>query len=154
MEKPTEALLLSIALPGFWQLINGRLVKGTILLGLEFIVNIKANLNEVIISSFHGDIEKAIAHVNQWLMFYPCLYFFSMWDAFKDAGGGKDEFSFFPFVFAAFFVTVGCIYSSTIRLFGVILGPIWLPMLCVVPGILLGIIFMTTLKNFKDKNVF
>jgi hypothetical protein len=75
----------------------------------------------------------------QWLMFYPCLYFFAIWDAFKDAGGGK-RYSFLPFVLSAYFVTVGCIYSSNFRLFGVLIGPVWFPMLCVIPGLALGII--------------
>jgi hypothetical protein len=63
-----------------------------------------------------------------------------MWDAWKDAGGGKERYSFLPFVFAAYFVTVGCIYSSNFKLFGVLLGPVWLPMLCVIPGLALGLI--------------
>lgn len=67
-------------------------------------------------------------------MFYPCLYLFAMRDAFKDAGGGKDSFSFLPFVFSVYFVTVGCIYSSNF-LFGVLLGPVWLPIICVIPSV-------------------
>jgi len=35
---------------------------------------------------------------------------------------------------------VGCIYSSNFKLFGVLLGPVWLPMLCVIPGLALGLI--------------
>ena len=58
-------------------------------------VNVQANFNEVIRLSFHGDIKKAIVQADyQWLMFYPCLYFFAIWDAWKDAGGGKDRYSF------------------------------------------------------------
>jgi hypothetical protein len=30
-----------------------------------------------------------------------------MWDAVKDAGGEKDPYSFLPYVFTTFFVTVG-----------------------------------------------
>jgi hypothetical protein len=103
-----EALLWSIALPGFGQFLNGKLIKGFILLILEILINVLANFNEVIILSFYGDIEKAIIQTNyQWLMFYPCLYFYAMWDAWKDSGGGKERHSFLPFVFAAYFVTVG-----------------------------------------------
>jgi hypothetical protein len=80
-------------------------------------------------------------------MCYACLYFFAMWDAFKDAGGGKDSYSFLTFVFAAFFVTVGCIYSSTFKLIGILLGPIWLPMLCVIPGCPFGILFKENNKE-------
>lgn len=145
MNNPIEKLLWSIALPGFGQFLNGRLVKGIVLLILEFIINVQANFNEIIILSFQGDIVKAIEQTNyQWLMFYPCLYFFAMWDAYKDAGGGKERHSFLPFVFSAYFVTVGCIYSSDFYLFGILFGPVWLPMLCVIPGLIVGL----TLKYF------
>ena len=62
-------------------------------------------------------------------MFYPCVYFYAMWDAYRDAGGVRNPFAFFPFVFAAYFVTVGLMYSSKVMLFGKLLGPVWLPML-------------------------
>ncbi|MEH7418706.1 hypothetical protein V7266_25930 [Neobacillus drentensis] len=138
--NPKEMLLWSIALPGFGHFLNKKYIKGTVFVFLEFLVNVQANFNEVIISSFQGDIEKAIIQTNyQWLMFYPCLYFFAMWDAFKDAGGGKDSFSFLPFVFSAYFVTVGCIYSSNFKLSGVLLGPVWLPIICVIPGVTMGL---------------
>ena len=61
-----------------------------------------------------------------------------MWNAWKDAGGGKERFSFLPFVFSAYFVTVGCMYSPNVKLFGVLLGPVWLPIICVIPGVVVG----------------
>lgn len=143
-----EKLFWSIALPGFGQILNGKFLKGFLFIALEFLVNVQSNFNEVILLSFHGEIEKAIQQTNYgWLMFYPCLYFFAMWDAYKDAGGGKKPYSFLPFVFSAYFVTVGTIYSSKITLFGVLLGPIWLPILSVIPGIGVGF----TLKWFIYK---
>jgi hypothetical protein len=146
--NPYEKLLWSIALPGFGQLLNGKYIKGILIIFLEFLINVLANFNEVIKLSFHGDIEKAIAQADfQWLMFYPCLYFFAMWDAFKDTEGEKDKFSFLPFVFAAYFVTVGCIYASNFRIFGILLGPVWLPILCVIPGIIVGLFLKTFLKS-------
>lgn len=40
---------------------------------------------------FKGEIEKAIDYTDyQLIMFYPCLYFFSIWDTYKDASGGKE----------------------------------------------------------------
>ncbi|RAS75653.1 hypothetical protein [Priestia endophytica] len=136
-----EKLLWSIALPGFGQILNGKLIKGILIIFLEILINVQANFNEVIILSFHGKIVSAIEQTNyQWLMFYPCLYFFAIWDAFKDAGGGKDGYSFLPFVFSAYFVTVGAIYSSTLTIFGVLWGPVWLPMLFVLPGVVIGLI--------------
>ncbi len=99
-----EKLMWSIAFPGFGQYLNGKLFKGTFLLIIEILINVQANFNQIILFSFHGEIGNAINHANyQWLMFYPCLYFFSMWDAVKDAGGGKSHYSFLPYVFSAFF---------------------------------------------------
>ena len=136
-----EKLLWSIALPGFGQILNDKLIKGILILFLEILINVQANFNEVIILSFHGDIVSAIEQTNYpWLMFYPCLYFFAMWDAFKDAGGGKEPYSFLPFVFGAYFVTVGLIYSSDLKLFGVLFGPVWLPMLFLIPGVGIGLL--------------
>ncbi|MDQ0245063.1 hypothetical protein J2S09_002639 [Bacillus fengqiuensis] len=78
MDKTTfEKLMWSIAFPGFGQYLNGKYFKGTVLLILEFLINIQANFNQVILLSFHGEIGDAIKHADyQWLMFYPCLYFF------------------------------------------------------------------------------
>jgi hypothetical protein len=129
----------SISLPGFGQYLNGKYFKGTVLLILEFLINVQSNFNQVILLSFHGEISDAIKHVDyQWLMFYPCLYFFSMWEAVKDAGGAKDPYFFLPYVFAAFFVTVGLIFSSNLMIFVVLLGPVWLPILFVFPGVIIG----------------
>ncbi|WP_299089923.1 histidine phosphatase family protein [uncultured Metabacillus sp.] len=79
------------------------------------------------------------------------LYFYSMWDwdAWKDAGGGKQAYSFLPFVFAAYFVTVGCIYSSKLHFFGILFGPVWLPMLSLIPGLVIGFIIMKYLVKKK-----
>lgn len=137
--RAKEALFWSIALPGFSQLLHQRYIKGITFIALEIVVNVMANFNQIIISSFNGDIYSAIQQTNyQWLMFYPCLYFFAMWDAYRDAGGGKKAYSFLPFVFSAYFVTLGLIFSSKLKLFGVLLGPMWLPMLSVLPGLFVG----------------
>jgi len=142
LERKIEVLLWSIALPSFSQLLNGKYIKGIIFIFLEFIINIYSNFNEIILMSFNGNIHQAIETANyQWLMFYPCLYFFGMWDAFKDAGGGKIKFSFVPFVFLAYFVTLGCIYSPKFKLFGIVLGPVWLSLISVIPGFIIGMVF-------------
>lgn len=136
-----EKLFWSIALPGFGQILNGRIFKGILFIALEFLINVQSNFNEVILLSFHGEIDKAIQQTNyQWLMFYPCLYMFAAWDAYKDAGGEKKPFTFMPFVFSAYFVTVGLIYSPDLRMMGILLGPIWLPILSVIPGVVIGVL--------------
>lgn len=136
-----EKLLWSIALPGFGQLLNRKYFKGIIVIFLEILVIIEGNLYKVVVLSYHGEIDKAIQQADyQWLLFYPCLYFFAMWDAFQDAGGGKRAFSFLPFVFSAYFVTLGCMFSSELTLFGALLGPIWLSALFIIPGMVVGFI--------------
>lgn len=143
---PSEKLFWSIALPGFGQFLNGKIIKGLVFVFLEFLINVKAHFNNAIMLSFQGRIQEATFLIDyQWIMFYPCLYFFAMWDAWKDAGGGKECFSYLPFVFSAFFVTVGCIYSN-LKLFGVLMGPIWLPMLCVIPGMVVGNVIKKVIK--------
>ena len=148
--NPTEKLLWSIALPGFGQMLNGKYVKGILLIILEFLINSKANLNIVIFYSFQGEIIKAIEETDyQWLLFYPCLYFFAMWDAWKDAGGGKERYSFLPFVISAYFVTIGCIYSaSSIWNF---IGPIWLSILCVTPSVMVGLLLKMLINRHYEK---
>ncbi len=142
-----EKLMWSIALPGFGQFLNGKIIKGIVLVALEFLINVKANFNKIILLSFNGKINDSVLETDfQWLMFYPCLYFFSMWDAVKDAGGGKDTFSFLPYVFAAFFVTVGVIFSPVLKVFGIFFGPVWLPMLFVIPGVIIGLIIKKILR--------
>lgn len=144
-----EKLFWSIALPGFGQLLNGKYIKAIVFIFLEFLINVQANFNEVILLSFNGRIEEAIQQTNYgWLMFYPCLYFFAMWDAYKDAGGGQQPYSFLPFVFAAYWVTVGLMYSQKLTLFGVLWGPVWLPMLFVIPGIISGILIRLLLLKY------
>lgn len=151
--KPTEALLWSIALPGFGQLLNGKIIKGIILIIFEISVNVQGNLNKVLLYSFYGEMDMAIKQADyQWLLFYPCLYFFAMWDAYRDAGGGQGPYAYLPFVFSAYFVTVGTIFSSSFTIFGVLPGPIWLPVLSVLPGVLIGIALQNIMKNRKQKS--
>jgi hypothetical protein len=146
--NPKEKLLWSIAFPGFGQLLNGKYLKGIIFILLEFIINVRSHFNQIIYFSFNGEIEKAIEQTEyQWLMFYPCVYFFAMWDAYKDAGGGKEPYSYLPFVFSAYFVTVGLMYSAKVNLIGITLGTVWFPMLCVIPGLFIGIMLKKLLRK-------
>ncbi|MDC3417177.1 hypothetical protein [Aquibacillus salsiterrae] len=149
LPKKHEALLWSIAFPGFGQFLNGRIIKGIVLIVLEFLVNTRSNFNSAIISSFNGEIRKAVEVTNyQWLMFYPCLYMFALWDAYRDADGKKTPFSYLPFVFGGFFVTVGLIYSQRIKPFGLLFGPVFLPMIFLIPGLFIGfIIYKFALKT-------
>ncbi|WP_289889742.1 hypothetical protein [Virgibacillus pantothenticus] len=151
--KKLEALLWSIALPGFGQLLNHKYMKGFLLITLEFIINVMGNFNQIIIYSFQLKIEEAIEATNySWLMFYPCLYFFAIWDAYKDAGGGEKAFSYLPLVFSAYFVTIGLIFSSKLKLFGYFIGPMWLPIIFLPIGLSIGgVIQWILLKVYTSK---
>ena len=136
-----EAILWGIALPGFPQLLVGLWFKGTLFVLLEIVFNVQSNFNQAIMYSFLGETEKAAQIINyQWLMFYPCLYMFAMWDAYKISIKKEEEYSYLPFVFSAYFVTVGLMYSPKVYVFGKFIGPIFLPMLFVIPGVGIGLL--------------
>lgn len=145
-----EVTLWSLALPGFGQLLNGKLIKGIVLISLEILVNIQSNLNLAVMYSFLGKINHAIAVTDyQWLMFYPCLYSFAVWDAYRDAKGETKQYAFFPFVFPAYVMTIGVMYSDHWTFFGYYAGPILLPVILAVPGILIGLAFKHLLDWFS-----
>ncbi|WP_336774320.1 hypothetical protein [Paenibacillus sp. MMO-58] len=129
----TEALLWSVALPGFGQLLNGKYIKGILLITLEFLINLKSDLNWVIITSFHGDIPTIDQTKMEWLMFYPCVYMFGIWDAYKDAGEELKPNASLPFSFGAFIGTIGVVFSKDF------LGAVWLGLLGIGAGVIFGI---------------
>ncbi len=137
-DKKAEVLLWSIALPGFGQFLNQQYVKGIVLIILEVIINVKGQVNLVIMQSFLGQISSAINEANYlWLMFYPCVYLFAIWDAYRDAGGDV-KYLFIPFVFSAYIGTIGVIYSSQLTIFNYLIGPVFLPIIGMVLGFFIG----------------
>ncbi|NMD69350.1 hypothetical protein HHO41_03550 [Bacillus sp. DNRA2] len=149
--KKLEAILWSIAFPGFGQLLNGHHIKGILFVILEFTINVNSFFNQAIMFSFLGKIKEAHAVVDyQWLMFYPCVYLFAMYDAYKFAEGENPQLSFVPFAFGAYFVTVGLMYSQN-SIFGVSFGPIWLPMMSLIPGVGIGFIIRHILIKTASK---
>lgn len=131
-----EKALWSIAILGFGQLLNEKHIKGVILIILEFVINVQANINTIIVSSFLRFIELVVQQANyQWLMFYPCVYMFAIWDAYKDGKEKVPLLLVIPFATAAYIKTIGVIYSKTLRVNGVLLGPIFLPMICIFLGL-------------------
>lgn len=150
--KKHEALLWSIALPGFGQFLNGKILKGIVLIFLEFLVNVQSNFNLTIMYSFMGEINRAIETPDyQWLMFYPCLYMFGIWDAYRDAEGDTPSFAYLPFVFGAFFITIGLMYSTKLTLLGTLWGPVFLPMAFLIPGLLTGYIIKVIVRLLKNE---
>jgi len=149
-EKRLEVLFWSIALPGFGQLLNEKYFKGFILIILEVIINIKGKINIVIMHSFVGEMAFAINEANfLWVMFYPCLYLFAIWDAYRDAGGGMYPYLYIPFVFSAYFGTLGVIYSAHLSIFGFLIGPVFLPIILMMIGFLIGQLLRTVILKRK-----
>ncbi len=148
-----EAVLWNIAFPGFSQLLMGHYIKGVLFVVLEFIMNVQSHFNQAIMYSFLGEIEKAELVINyQWLMFYPCVYMFSLWDGYRSAMPSDERYSYLPFVFCAYFVTVGLMISPKVTIFEIHPGPVFLPMLFLIPGILIGGLIKTVLKvRFKNQ---
>ncbi|MCM2533607.1 hypothetical protein NDK43_15945 [Neobacillus pocheonensis] len=148
-----EAILWNIAFPGFSQLLIGQYIKGVLFVALEFIMNVKSRFNQAIMYSFLGEIDSAEAITNyQWLMFYPCVYMFAMWDAYRTAMPSDEKFSYLPFVFCAYFVTLGLMVSPKVTFFKYHLGPVFLPMVFLIPGLIVGFLikFLLSMK-FHDK---
>jgi hypothetical protein len=144
-----DKVLWSIALPGFGQLLNGKYLKGLLFILLEFIINIQSNFNQVIKLSFQGEIQESVHQTDyRWLMFYPCIYLFAIWDAYRDAGGGKSPYSYIPLVVKTYSTTIGVIYSDEFKTFGVLLGPIWLPVLFCALGLGVGFLCKELLKKW------
>ncbi len=151
-ESGVERILWSIAIPGFGQLLNGKYIKAFVLIALEILINTKANLNMVIISSFYGETLTAVRQTNyHWLMFYPCFYMFVIWDAYKDGVKERAPFSFLPFAVSAYFGTIGVIYSRETRVMGILLGPVWLPILAISFGVFVGFIIQDILVKQRMK---
>ncbi|GAA0494066.1 hypothetical protein GCM10008986_20730 [Salinibacillus aidingensis] len=148
-ERKLSSILWNIALPGFAQVLQRRYLVGFIFIFMEIFLNIFSGFNEAIRYSFLGEIDQAFAVTNyQFLMFYPCLYMFALWDAFYEVDQGETRYAFLPFVFGAYFITVGLMLAERIRIFGVLLGPVWLPMLSLIPGLLVGLFIRSILLAF------
>lgn len=137
-----EAVLWNIAFPGFSQVLMGHFIKGILFVVLEVMINAKSHFNMAIMYSFLGEIDKAEVVLNyQWLMFYPCVYMFSMWDGYRSAMPVEEKYTFLPFVFGAYFVTVGLMLSPKVTILELHPGPVFLPMMFLIPGLLIGFVF-------------
>jgi hypothetical protein len=148
--EPLEAILWSIALPGFSQLLSGSIIKGLFFVSLEFIINVNSHFNKGIMLSFLGKTAEAANVIDyQWLMFYPCLYMFAMWDAFKMAQDKEKRYQYIPFAFGAYFVTIGLMYSPLVYVNGIFIGPVFLPMIFLIPGLGIGFIIQYLIIKFK-----
>lgn len=84
--SPWAAALWPAALPGLGQLYNRDYLVGLLLIALECVVNLKSRLNLVIFYTLNGQFAQSLAVTDlQWLLFYPCLYTFAIWQAHQFA---------------------------------------------------------------------
>jgi hypothetical protein len=149
-ERKVQVILWSLIFPGAGQWINGRYVKGSVFVLLELALNTLSHFHAALMLSFLGNTEAAVETIDyHWFMFCPCLRFFAAWEAYKEAGEEEDSLSFLPFVLAAFSGTVGIMYSPVFKPFGILLGPIWMTMLCVALGIGIGCLLVLFIQKWK-----
>ena len=141
----------SIAFPGFGQLLNRQFVKGLLFIFLELLINMESHLNMAILLSFNGKTEMAVEQINyHWLMNYPCFYLFAIYDAYINSDGKKLPYSYIPFILSAFFGTIGVIYSRSFEINNILLGPVLLPIACMVSGGLSGHLISYIIVKYKQ----
>src|SRR5699024_12201543 len=108
-----EVLLWSIAFPGFGQFLNKKYFKAIIFIVLEVMINLGGKVNTIIMESFLLHAKKAIEEANYlWLMFYPCIYLFAIWYAYKYSGAHDLPFMYIFFVMSSYTGTLGSVYCS------------------------------------------
>ncbi|MFK2826023.1 hypothetical protein QYG89_10145 [Bacillus sp. B190/17] len=139
---PLEILLWCIAMPGFGQFLNRKWIKGIVFILLEFLINVNSKLNLFIKYSFQGKAETAIYAADfEWMLFYPCVYIFSMFDGYIDAlkisGQQRPPLLSIPFLTAAYLSTVSVIYSDKEWLYTYI-PPVFIPIIGIIAGFILG----------------
>ena len=134
--SPLAAALWSVAIPGFGQLYNRRFAKAVVFIVLEFLINVNSHLNMAIFYSWLFDIPKAQKIINyEWLLFYPCVYVFAIFDAYHDGctaiGRSYSKLIFLPFFATSFLGTIGIVLSSGAVHFMLLdrLGPIFMGVL-------------------------
>lgn len=143
--SPLSAALWSAAIPGFGQFCNRSYIKALTLIVMEFFINLYSHLNEAIYYSWLFDIPQAQASINfEWLLFYPCMYVFAIFDAYHECSLRLEKphspYLYIPFVGTCFVGTVVVIWSSgELPMWGLEkLGPVFSGVIVILIGLLLG----------------
>jgi hypothetical protein len=85
LRNPWVIAWWSAAFPGLGHMLLGHSIKGVILIGWEFIINVNANVNLGIYYSFVGEFDMAKEVINpQWLLLYIPTYIFGIWSSYRD----------------------------------------------------------------------
>ncbi|WP_378955488.1 hypothetical protein [Pelosinus sp. sgz500959] len=84
VRHPLVAVWWAMSFAGFGQMMVGSYVKGYVLVLLEIIINMQANLNMAIVYSFTGqfDLAKSVLDT-RWLLGYVLVYVYGIWDSYN-----------------------------------------------------------------------
>ncbi|MFZ5644011.1 MAG: hypothetical protein ACOY46_10505 [Bacillota bacterium] len=84
--NPWVSAFWSALLPGFGHIYNMKTIKGFIILSWTVAIIYFSHVNNAIIATFTGNFSRAAEMVHyQWLMFFPSIYLFSIWDSYGDS---------------------------------------------------------------------
>lgn len=83
MKNPWVTAWWSAAFPGYGYVIMGSYLKGFLLIGWEFFINVSCRLNEAIMYSLTGRFEQAKEVINlNWFLLYIGVYIISIWGTY------------------------------------------------------------------------
>lgn len=82
---PWVSIFWSLALGGGGHFYNMQLFKGVILMGWHLVITLTAGVNDALVYTLHGrgDLAHQAADY-QWLLFWPSIYLFNLWNAYVD----------------------------------------------------------------------
>lgn len=85
---PWIAAFWSAVFIGIGHIYNHKLLNGFILLGWGIAIAVNSNLPYILIFTMTGQFERINDVVNyKWLLFFPSIYFFSIYDAYSNSVG-------------------------------------------------------------------
>ncbi|MBC9783764.1 hypothetical protein H1S01_04460 [Heliobacterium chlorum] len=85
-KNPWVAALWSALFSGFGHIYNMKTLKGIILLSWLAVIVYLSNFPMGIIYTFTGRVQEVNSMLNyEWLLFYPSVYIFGIWDSYNDA---------------------------------------------------------------------
>lgn len=84
VRNPLLTVWWAMSFAGFGQMMVGSYVKGYVLVLLEIIINMEANLNKAIVYSFIGEFDLAKNVLDtRWLLAYVLIYVYGIWDSYN-----------------------------------------------------------------------
>ena len=137
------AAILSILMPGLGQLFNKQFFKAIVLLFIEHTINRLSHLNTGLMLSFNGNHQEALQILNyEYVLFYPGLYVFFVYDSVINTESKYNKNSAFYFCLSGLVGTFGVLYGR------------YIPMPMITVGILMILLMLIgTYVSSKDEKV-